>query len=151
MICLRFAFVSSLAALSLAGCSGPQAMTTPSTAIQPATRSLERSLHGYYLIKFATQVGGDTGIVPSLCFRFMSSGRWYSTSSNLDYSGTYLTAGKDLFASAAWPASPVLYMALQGSVNAKQGSGKFVISGESGDISGGGTFTMAREQNSKCS
>jgi hypothetical protein len=35
-----------------------------------------------------------------------------------------------------------VYMSLQGSINAKQGSGIFVIGGVGGDVSGGGTFTM---------
>jgi hypothetical protein len=143
------AFAASLAVLFLGACGGSQPMGgAPSTAVQPATRSLEQSLHGYYLTKFTTVVGSSPA--SSLCFRFMSSGRWYATGSP-DFSGTYLSAGRDLFASAAWPASPVVYMSLQGSVNARQGSGEFIISGESGDTSGGGTFTMTREQNSNCS
>jgi hypothetical protein len=41
-------------------------------------------------------------------------------------------------------------MSLQGSVNEKQGSGKFITSGQSGGIFGGGTFTMIRKQKSGC-
>jgi hypothetical protein len=42
-------------------------------------------------------------------------------------------------------------MSLQGSVNAKQGSGTFIVSGVNGYISGGGTFTMTGKQNKTCS
>jgi hypothetical protein len=79
----------------------------------------------------------------------MSSGRWYSTGS-VDFNGTYLIAGKELFASAVWTASGPLYMSLQGPINARQGSGEFIVSDEGGDISGGGTYTMAGKQNSTC-
>jgi hypothetical protein len=148
MMSSRFAFGAFLAAVFLAACGGQPGTGAPSTAVQPATRSLERSLHGYYLTKFTTVVGRSPA--PSLCFRFMSSGRWYSTGTP-DFSGTYLSDGKELFASAAWPSSPVVYMSLQGSVNAKQGSGQFIVSGEAGNTTGGGTFTMTREQGSSCS
>jgi hypothetical protein len=42
-------------------------------------------------------------------------------------------------------------MSFQGSVNANQGSGKFIISNQNGGIFGGGTFTMTRERDSGCS
>jgi hypothetical protein len=41
-------------------------------------------------------------------------------------------------------------MSLQGCLNAKHGSGKFIISGVNGYVSGGGTFTMAGKQNKSC-
>jgi hypothetical protein len=44
-----------------------------------------------------------------------------------------------------------VYLGLVGSINAKQGSGQFIISGMGGYASGGGTFTMTRKQNKKCS
>jgi hypothetical protein len=77
----------------------------------------------------------------------MPSGRWNSTSTLVDFYGTYLIAGKQLFASAVWPASAALYMTLQGPVNAKQGSGEFIISNDGGEITAGGTYTM---QSSTC-
>jgi hypothetical protein len=150
MIGSRFALVASLMGLFVAACGGSQPMTgAPRAAVQPATPSREQFFHGYYLAKFTTAVGNS---LPgsSLCFRFMSSGRWSSTGSE-NFNGTYLTSGKELFASAIWLPSPAVYMSLQGSVNEKQGSGKFITSDENGDIFGGGTFTMTREQNSGCS
>jgi hypothetical protein len=42
-------------------------------------------------------------------------------------------------------------MSLQGSVNAKQGSGTFIISGINGYLSGGGSFAMKGKQNKSCS
>jgi hypothetical protein len=121
----------------------------PSATVQPATHSGERSLHGYYLAKFTTVVGSSLP-ESSFCFRFKSSGKWSNTGSE-SFSGTYLTSGKELYASAVWLPSPAVYMSLQGSVNAKQGSGMFIISGVNGYISGGGTFTMTRERNIGCS
>jgi hypothetical protein len=60
-------------------------------------------------------------------------------------------SGKDLFASGVWLPSPPVYLSLVGSINAKQGSGQFIISGMGGYASGGGTFTMTRKQNKTCS
>lgn len=150
MIRSRFALVASLTGLFLAACGGSQPMTAaPSAAVQPATHSRQPSFHGYYLANFTTAVGsGLPG--SSLCLRFMSSGRWSSSGSE-NFNGTYLISGKELFASAVWLPSPAVYMSLQGSVNEKQGSGKFITSGQSGGIFGGGTFTMTRERNSGCS
>jgi hypothetical protein len=151
MMISRFALAASLAAISLVACgaSQPTGAAPGTAAVQPAARSLERSLNGYYLAQFTTVVGRSPA--PSLCFRFMSSGRWYSTSTLVDFSGTYLIAGKELFASAVWPASAALYMTLQGPVNAKHGSGEFIITNDGGDVYGGGTYTMAGKQNSTCS
>jgi hypothetical protein len=116
----------------------------PSTGVQPATRSRQQSLKGYYLATLTTQVGGGLPN-PSLCIRFTQSGSW-SSSGSVNFNGTYLTSGKDLFASGVWLPSPAVFMSLQGSVNAKQGSGIFIISGVNGYLSGGGTFTMTRAQ-----
>jgi hypothetical protein len=57
---------------------------------------------------------------------------------------------KELFASALWLPSPAVYMSLQGSVSAKEGSGTFIISSGNGDTSGGGTFIMTSKQNKSC-
>ena len=151
MIGSRFVLAASLAALFLSACGGSQSTgSAPNTAaVQAATRPLERSLNGYYLAQFTKVVG--TNPAPSLCLRFMSSGRWYSTSTLVNYMGTYLIAGKELFASAVWPASAALYLTLQGPINAKQGSGEFIISNDGGDITAGGTYVMTGDQNSTCS
>jgi hypothetical protein len=138
-----------VAAAMLAGC-GSQPMTgAPSTGVQPATRSPEQSLQGYYLAKFTTEVGNSLP-ESSFCFRFKASGSWFNAGSE-GFHGTYLISGKELFASAVWLPSPAVYMGLQGSVNAKQGSGIFIVSGVNGYVSGGGTFTMRRKQNKSCS
>jgi hypothetical protein len=145
MIDFRYAFGVCVAIGMLAGCGGSQPMTgAPSAGVQPATRSQQQSLNGYYLTKFTTVVGYS---LPgsSLCIRFKSSGSWSSSGSE-SFNGTYLTSGKELFASADWLLSPVVYMSLQGSVNAKQGSGTFITSSMQGYIGGGGTFTMTRTQ-----
>jgi hypothetical protein len=137
------------ATILLAACGGSQTPTaSPGLAGSGLAAPSVRSLHGYYLAKFNTEVGSSPA--SSFCFRFMPSGRWNSTGSIYFY-GTYLMSGRELFASAVWFASPAGYMSLQGSVNATQGSGEFIISGESANTTGGGTFTMTREQNSDCS
>ncbi len=129
----------------LAGCGGSQpTIGATSAGPQPATRPPERSLQGYYLAKFTTEVGSSLP-ESSLCIRFKSSGSWSSSGSE-SFNGTYLTAGKELFASGVWFYSPVVYLSLQGSVNAKQGSGHFIISWANGYTSGGGTFIMTRKQ-----
>jgi hypothetical protein len=139
---VRGIIASAVVAL-LAGCGGSQPTTdAPSTGVQPATRSAERSLQGYYLATLTTQVGSGLPN-PSLCIRFKQSGRWSSSGSE-NFNGTYLTSGKNLFASGVWLPSPAVYMYLAGSVDAKQGSGKFIIPGTSDYISGGGKFTMTR-------
>jgi hypothetical protein len=146
----RFALAPTFAALMLAGCGGSQPMTgAPSAGVQPATHSSEQSsLQGYYLAKVTTVVGnGLPG--SSLCFRFKPSGRW-SSSGSVSFTGTYLISGKDLFASAIWLPSPAVFLSFQGTVNAKQGSGKFTVSGTNAQVSGGGTFTMTGKQNKSC-
>ena len=75
----------------------------------------------------------------SLCFRFKPSGALVYAGS-VSFNGTYLISGKDLFASAIWLPSPAVFLSFQGSVNAKQGSGKFTVSGTNADVSGGGTL-----------
>lgn len=135
----------------LAGCGASQPMMSATNiGVQPATRSAERSsLEGYYLAKLTNVVGnGLPG--SSLCFRFKPSGSW-SSSGSASFNGTYLVSGKDLFASAIWLPSPAVFLSFQGSVNAKQGSGKFTVSGTNAQVSGGGTFMMTREQNKTCS
>jgi hypothetical protein len=132
----------------LVGCGGSQPMAdSPSTAVQPAKQSPERSIQGYYLAKLTVKVG--SGLPGStLCIRFKPSGSWSSSGSE-NFNGTYLTSGKDLFASGVWLPSPPVYLGLVGSINAKQGSGKFIISGTSGYASGGGTFTLTSKQKNK--
>jgi hypothetical protein len=149
MISSRFALVASLMGLFLAACGGSQPMTAaPGAAAQPATHSRQPPFHGYYLAYFDTQVGsGLPG--SSLCLQFMSSGRW-SSSGSANFNGTYLSSGKELFASGVWLPSPAVYLSLQASVNDKRGSGEFITSGQGGSIFGGGTFTMMREQKRGC-
>lgn len=149
----RYAFSISAAAVMLVGCGGSQPMTgARSTGVQPATRSVEQSLQGhyptkrYYLAKFITEVGNGLP-ESSFCFRFTPSGSWSNTGSE-NFNGTYLTSGKELFASAVWLPSPAVYLSLHGSVNANQGSGTFIVSNVYGDISGGGRFAMTRAQKS---
>jgi hypothetical protein len=145
MISSRFALVASPAVLFLAACGGSQPMTgAPSTGGQPAARSQQQSLKGYYLATLTTQVGSGLPN-PSLCIRFKQSGSWSSSGSE-NFNGTYLRSGKNLFASGVWLPSPAVYMYLAGSVDAKQGSGKFIIPGTSDYLSGGGKFTMTRAQ-----
>ena len=134
----------SIAAALLAACGGSQPMAgARSTALQPAMRSLERSsLQGYYLATLTTEVGSGLPN-PTLCIRFKRSGTWSSSGSE-NFNGTYLRSGKDLFASGVWLPSPAVYLYLTGSVNAKQGSGKFIIPYAEEYISGGGSFTMTR-------
>jgi hypothetical protein len=149
MLSSRFALTAFLAVLFLGACGGSQPTGgAPSAPVQPAARSLTRSLNGYYLAKFTTVVG--TSPSASLCFRFLPSGRWYSTGTLAEYYGTYLIAGKVLYASAVWPASAALYLTLQGPVNAKKGSGEFIVANDGGDVYGGGTYTMVGKQNSTC-
>lgn len=133
----------SVAIALLTGCGRSQPMTgAPSTVVQPATRSPQKALKGYYLATFTTLVGSGPS---SLCLRFMPSGNWSSTGSG-GVNGTYLTSGKKFFASANWLPSPAVYLSLLGSVNAQQGSGTFIVIAQNGDANGGGTFTMTRAQ-----
>ena len=151
----RTIIAALVAGVMLAGCSTPgnesggSASTLASTRIAtPSTHRNAGSLQGYYLAKFNTVVGNALP-ESSFCFGFKSSGSWSNTGSE-GFSGTYLMWRKELFASALWLPSPAVYMSLQGSVNANQGSGTFIISGGNGDISGGGTFTMTGKQNKSC-
>jgi hypothetical protein len=139
------AFGAWVAIGMLAGCGGSQPIARPLSAeIQPATRSPERSLNGYYLAKITTVVGnGLPG--SSLCFRFKPNGSW-SSSGSASFTGTYLTSGKDLFAAAIWLPSPAVFLSFQGIVNAKQGSGKYTSGSQNAQVSGGGTFTMTAAQ-----
>jgi hypothetical protein len=114
----------------------------------PPVRSPERSLHGYYLATFTTEVGRSLP-ESTFCLRFKPSGSWSNTGSE-GFNGTYLISGKELFASGIWLPSPAVYMSFQASVNAGQGSGKFIITNGNGGIFGGGTFTMRGKQNSGC-
>jgi hypothetical protein len=149
MIFLRFGRyalgVCALVTLSV-GCAGSQPMTgAKGTGVQTATRSLERSsLQAYYQAKFTDEVGYPLPF-STLCLRFKPSGAWFSVPATA-FSGTYLTSGKDLFASALAPWSPTAYASLQGSINTEQGSGDYVITQPSGKIYSGGTFTMTRAQ-----
>lgn len=150
MVCFgRYALGASLAVFLLAGCGGSQPVASaPNTVAQSGARSTGQSLKGYYLTQLTTLVGsGLPG--SSLCVRFEPSGIWSSSGSE-NFNGTYLTAGKELFASGVWLPSPAVYMYLTGSVNAKRGSGKFIIPGAGTYVSGGGTFTMTRAQK-RCS
>jgi hypothetical protein len=120
----------------------PKALAGPSMVASSA-----RSLRGYYLAKFTDQVGYPIPF-SSLCLRFTSSGAWYSVPPNT-FNGTYLLSGGELFASALAPWSPTAYASLQGSVNAKQGSGDYIITQPTGAIYSGGTFTMTRDSGCK--
>ena len=104
----------------------------------------DQSIQGYYLATLTTEVG--TGLPGStLCIRFRPSGHWSSSGSE-NFNGTYLTSGKALFASGVWLPSPAVYMYLAGSINAKRGSGKFIIPGTATHLSGGGSFAMTHAQ-----
>lgn len=117
----------------------------PSTRVQSATRSTAgSSLQGYYLAKFTDEVGYPLPF-STLCLRFKFSGAWFSVPATT-FNGTYLRSGTHLFASALAPWSPTAYASLQGSVNAEQGSGDYVITQPNGSIYSGGTFTMTRAQ-----
>jgi len=150
-ICAATILLAACGALPLSSSKGQDDTQSPIASAVPAGSGLAalsaRSPHGYYLAKFTTVVG--TSPASSFCFRFMPSGRWNSTGS-VYFSGTYLSAGRELFASAVWTPSPAVFMSLQGSVNAGQGSGTFIISEESAITTGGGTFTMTHKQNSNC-
>jgi hypothetical protein len=153
MIDLRFGRyalgVCAVVTLS-AGCGGSQPMTgAPSATVQPATRSRERSFHGYYLAKFTDEVG-STLTFSSLCLRFTSAGTWSSVPANT-FIGTYALHGDELFAPAIAPWSPTIYATLQGSINGTQGSGDYIVMQPNGDLYSGGTFTMTREGKSHCS
>jgi hypothetical protein len=131
-------FATSIVSPALAG----RSVTVPSV------RSPERSLHGYYLATFTTEVGSSLP-ESTFCFRFKPSGSWSNIGSE-GFNGTYLVSGKELFASGIWLPSPAVYMSFQASLNAGQGSGKFIITNGNGAIFGGGTFTMRIKRNSGC-
>jgi hypothetical protein len=150
MFDFRRAFGACVAIGMLAGCGGSQmtgAASASTTGVQSATRSAQKSLKGYYLATFTTVVGSGPS---SFCLAFTSSGSW-SSSGGGGLSGTYLTSGKKLYASAIWLASPAVYLSLQGSIYKKQGSGTFILSDQNGNVNGGGTYTMKGEQNKSCS
>jgi hypothetical protein len=149
MISFALRFAASLAVVFLAACGGSQPGTgAPSAAFQPAARLSEESFRGYYSATF-TDVVGSTLPFSSLCLQFKPSGAWQSVPSNSFSNGTYLLSGNELFASAQAPWSPVGYVSLQGSVNAKQGSGNYIVQ-FSGAIYSGGTFTMTRAGEKHC-
>ena len=113
MFDLRHAFGVCVAVAVLAGCGGSQPMTgASSTGAQRATRFAGQSLQGYYLAKLTTEVGNGLP-ESSLCIRFKSSGSWSSSGSE-NFNGTFLTSGKELYASAVWLYSPVVYLSLKG-------------------------------------
>ncbi len=146
----RYALLGCVAAAILAGCGGsPPPIATPALAGRGLAVPLGRSFHGHYLAKF-TDVVGATLPFSSVCLRFTSSssGSGYNWSSvpATTFVGTYLISGNKLFASALAPWSPDIYASLQGSVNAKQGSGDYIVMQPNGDLYSGGTFTMTREQ-----
>jgi hypothetical protein len=151
VISSRVALAATLAAFIFAACGGSQPMTVAAgAAVQPAARPSEHSFRGYYSAKFTDTVG-STLPFSSLCLRFTSSGTWSNVPSGNVFNGTYLISGNELFASAIAPWSPVLYASLQGSVNAKQGSGDYIVMQPgNGDIYSGGTFTMTRAGKKHC-
>ena len=127
----------------------PNAIASPSTVASSALAfPSARSFHGYYLATFTDEVG-STLPFSSLCLRFKPSGTWANLPNGNWFNGTYLISGNELFASAIAPWSPVLYASFQGSVNATQGSGDYIVMQSNGDIYSGGTFTLTR--NSSCS
>ena len=139
----------------LAGCGGLQSPIASSafarTSFAAPGSSAERSLHGHYLAKFTTVVGSGLP-ESSFCLKFTSSGTWSSPpASGGGLNGTYAISRGQLFASAIGPWSPPVYMSLQGSVNATQGSGDYIVMQQNGDLFSGGTFTMTRKQNKTCS
>ena len=141
--------------IALAACSTPGSEPSGSASAlalarvtTPLTHGSVGALQGYYLAKFTT-LWANALPESFLCFDFTSSGSWSNTGSEA-FSGTYLMSRKDLFASALWLPSPAVFLSLQGSVSANQGSGTFIVSGGNGDISGGGTFAMTGKQNKSC-
>jgi hypothetical protein len=141
---------STLSACSTGGndSGGSASVPTSARVAIPSARENAGSLQGYYLAKLTTKVGSGLP-ESSFCFRFKSSGTWSNTGSE-GFSGTYLISGKELFASAVWLPSPAIYMSLQGSVGANQGSGTFIISSANGEVSGGGYFSMMVKQSKSC-
>jgi hypothetical protein len=135
----------------LTGCGGSQPMagTVSAADHQSATPARAQSFHGYFQAKFTDDAGYPIPFA-SLCLEFTSLGAWHSVPPTW-FTGTFLTFGNELFASALAPWSPTAYASLQGSVNARQGSGFYVITQPSGEIYSGGTFTMKREVNNHCS
>jgi|GEM_PF-2189997 len=147
----RSALSMSAAAALLAACAGSPSPVASSTlaggGYAVPVRPGERSFHGYYLAKFTDEVGYSLPF-STLCLRFKSSGAWFSVTNA--FTGTYRTSGNQLFASALAPWSPTAYASLQGSVDATQGSGDYIITQPTGAIYSGGTFTMTRARDSGC-
>jgi hypothetical protein len=123
--------------------------SAPSAGVQPATRSQQQSLKGYYLTQFTTQVG-STLTFSSLCLQFKASGAWSSVPANT-FIGTYAMHGDELFAPALAPWSPTIYATLQGSIDGARGSGDYIVMQPNGDLYSGGTFTLTREGKNHCS
>jgi hypothetical protein len=150
MFDFRRAFGTCVAIAMLAGCGGSQPTTGAlRAAVQPATRARAKSFHGYYLAKFTYEVGSNLNL-PSLCLRFKSSGAWSSVPPNTFDNGTYLISSNELFASAQAPWSPVIDATLQGTINATQGSGYYIVMQPTGELYSGGTFTMTRAEKKHC-
>jgi|HubBroStandDraft_5_1064220.scaffolds.fasta_scaffold158044_1 hypothetical protein len=145
----------------LAACSNPGYVSNANPAaesgiVQKVTSKQKVALQnegqpisGYYLTKFRTTVG--TALPESsFCFHFTASGGW-SNGGSESFSGTYLASHKQLYASAVWLPSPAVYLALQGAINARRGSGHFIVSSGSGGMSGGGLYAMTQKSRSACS
>ncbi len=147
---MKFSLAVCVAVSILAGCGGSQPMTaTAKTAVRPATSSRAQSLSGYYSANF-TDVVGSTLTFSSSCLRFTSSGAWRSVPPYTFANGTYLISGKEFFASAQAPWSPVIYATLQETINGTQGSGDYIVMQPTGPLYSGGTFTMMRVGKKHC-
>lgn len=148
----RYAFYVSGVYALLAGCGASQPTTlAPSATVQSAVTSARpQAVSEYYLTKLSTRVGNSLP-ESSFCFRFKSNGRWRNEGGGSEsFSGTYLTSGKSLYATAVWLDSPAAYLTLQGSIGTGHDSGHFTVSLYNATISGGGTYTMEAEQSSNC-
>jgi hypothetical protein len=150
------AVVATAVALA-AATAVPTVLASPSTGMfpsrgaalaAPAIHSPKHSFNRYYLIEFLSEVGST--VTPVMCANFTSAGSWASPRT-FGFSGTYLTSGKDIFASGVFQTSPQAYVSLQGAVNKKGGSGTYTFIDNNGNLYGGGKFTMLREYSSGCS
>ena len=121
---------AAFAALVISLCLVAAAIPPKALASPSMITSSTRSFGGYYLAKFTDEVGGTLPF-SYVCLRFTSAGAWYSVPPNT-FNGTYLLSGSELFASAQAPWSPTIYASLQGSVNAKHGSGDYIITQPTG-------------------
>jgi hypothetical protein len=144
---------AGVAVAMLTGCGESQPrVATPALASRGLAVPLGRSFHGYYLAKFTDVVGATLPFSSKgyVCLRFTSStsssGYKWSSVPATTFVGTYLISGNTLFASAIAPWSPDIYASLQGSVNAKQGSGDYIVMQPNGNLYSGGTFTMTRKR-----